>query len=127
MHYLAVTELDARNELLEEVAGLVLAEAPGLYNPVKQLSPRSVLHDDAQVRAGHKHLLEADDVGVQQRLVVNQFPLDVPAEQALTSLSASHRNARPSENGHRARVGHQTIKPYFCRERPRTLGLPLHL
>ena len=80
-----MAELDARDELLEEVAGLVLTEPPGLHDPVEELSPRSILHDDAQVRAGHKHLLEANDVGVQQRLVVDQLPLDIPAQQTPTS------------------------------------------
>ena len=77
--HLAVTEFYTRDELLEEVPGLILREAPCLHNPVKELTTSCILHDNAQVGAGHKDLLEADDVGVQQRLVVDQLPLNVPA------------------------------------------------
>ena len=36
--HLAVTEFYTRDELLEEVAGLILREAPCLHNPVKELA-----------------------------------------------------------------------------------------
>lgn len=72
--------LDAGDELLEEVAGLVLGESAGLDNAVKELAARCVLHHNAQVRGRDKHLLEADDVGVQQGPVIDQFPLHVPTQ-----------------------------------------------
>ncbi len=79
---LGVAVLHAGDELLEEVARLVLREAAGLDDAVEQLAAGRVLHADAQVRARQEHLLEADDVGVQQRAVVDQLALHVPAARA---------------------------------------------
>ncbi len=54
--HLAVAVVDARDQLLEEEAGLVLGEAPRPHNAVKELAARCILHHDRQVRSRQKHL-----------------------------------------------------------------------
>lgn len=48
--------LHARYELLKEKPGLVLAEAPGLDNPVEQLPTSSILHSNAEMARREEHL-----------------------------------------------------------------------
>ena len=45
----AVAEVNPGDQLLEVVAGLVFGEAAHPQDPLKQLTPRSILHHDAQV------------------------------------------------------------------------------
>lgn len=68
------------HQLLEEEPSLVLGEAACFHNPVEQLSAAGVFHHDPQVRGREEDLLEADDVGVEQRAVVDQLALDVAVD-----------------------------------------------
>ena len=79
LHGVAVA--DPAHQLLEEVARLVLVEPPGLADALEQLAARRVLHHDGQVRRRQHNLLEADDVGVPQRTVVDDL-----AENVLVDL-----------------------------------------
>lgn len=47
----------AADKLLEEVAGLILTEAPCLDDAIKQLATRGILHHDAQVGGRKEHLV----------------------------------------------------------------------
>lgn len=46
----------AADELLEEVARLVLDKTPSLDDAVKQLAARRILHDDGKVRGRQEYL-----------------------------------------------------------------------
>ena len=69
--------VDAADQLLEEVARLVLAEAPRAHDAVEELAAGGVLHRDAEVRRRQEDLAEADDVRVVEHAVVEDLALDV--------------------------------------------------
>ena len=48
--------LNPRNDLLEELAGLLLLELLALDNVFKKFSPRSVLHDQEQLSRSFNNL-----------------------------------------------------------------------
>lgn len=54
--HLSVAPRHPRDELLEEVAGLVLAEPVGLHNSVEKLAAGGILHRNAKVGAGQEDL-----------------------------------------------------------------------
>ena len=56
---------------------LVLAESAGVADALEELPAGGVLHDDGEVRRGEDDLLEADDVGVAQRAVVDDLPVHI--------------------------------------------------
>jgi hypothetical protein len=56
---------------------LVLAESAGVADALEELPAGGVLHDDGEVRRGEDDLLEADDVRVAQRAVVDDLALHV--------------------------------------------------
>lgn len=54
--HLSVAPRHPRDELLEEVAGFILAEPVGLDDTIEQLAARGILHGDAKVGAGQEDL-----------------------------------------------------------------------
>mmetsp|Transcript_13193 Transcript_13193/g.34156 ORF Transcript_13193/g.34156 Transcript_13193/m.34156 type:complete len:417 (+) Transcript_13193:105-1355(+) len=90
----AVAVLQPANELLEKVARLRLLKAPPRGDALKQLPARRKLHHDRQVVLHQEDLVEADDVGVAQRAVVQDLPLHVLVHLA-SALDELHRHHLP--------------------------------
>ena len=76
---------------------LVLAESAGVADALEELPAGGVLHDDGEVRRGEDDLLEADDVGVAQRAVVDDLALHV-----LVNLQGSKKPLKHGLKGRRA-------------------------
>ena len=72
-----MTELDPRQDLLEEPPGTVLCQLSMLDNVVKQLSAGDVFHDHKNVGGCGDDLVELDDVGVTEQLQVLNLPPDL--------------------------------------------------
>lgn len=53
-----MTVLHSRDQLLKEESGFILIEAPSFRYPVKQLTPRCILHGYSQVCWSQEHLQE---------------------------------------------------------------------
>ena len=61
---------DARYDLLEELARLVLVELAVLDNVIEELAARHVLHHHENVTGRVDHLIELDDVRVAEELEI---------------------------------------------------------
>ena len=67
----------SNDQLLEEPPGLILLEAIPLLDVLKHVPSRSKLHRNPKKFIGQEHLLELNDVWMQQPIVVEQFPFNV--------------------------------------------------
>ena len=65
------------DQLLEEPAGLILLKAIPLLDILKHVSSRGKLHCNSQKFIGQEHLLELNDMWMQQPIVIEQFPFNV--------------------------------------------------
>ena len=81
---------------------LVLAESAGVADALEELPAGGVLHDDGEVRRGEDDLLEADDVGVAQRAVVDDLALHV-----LVNLQGKQEKKPLKRGADRAKAGEQ--------------------
>ncbi len=83
----AVAELEAVDDLLEEPAGLLLAEALLPANVVQEAATRRVLHDDVDVGGRIDHLKQLDHVLISHALQDLDLPRDAPPVVAIGELT----------------------------------------
>lgn len=65
----------AEDELLEEPAGLIFAQALVFNDVAEHVAAGNVFHDEGEVRGNRHDFLELDDVGVEELLVVHDFTM----------------------------------------------------
>ena len=89
-----VAIVKGNNQLLEKPSGFILLKPVPLLDILKHIASRSKLHCNAKVLIGQENLLELNDVGVQQPIVVEQLPLNIFGDLQVVYLSpAYHRLA----------------------------------
>ncbi|MCH1921771.1 hypothetical protein L9G15_20420, partial [Shewanella sp. A3A] len=75
LHVMAVAH--STDQLLKEIPGLILTEPSTITDSIEQLPACCELHDNHKMRWRQYHLLEANDVGVAQRAVVDDLPVHI--------------------------------------------------
>jgi hypothetical protein len=66
--FVLVQVLDAREDLLEELAGLALIKTLLFNDEVEKLAPIGVFHDEEELAVSLYNLVELDDIGVPHYL-----------------------------------------------------------
>ena len=82
-----MAELEAMDDLLEEPAGLLLAEALLAANVIEKAATRRVLHDDVDVGWRIDDLKQLDDVLIGHALQDLDLPRHAPPVVAVRELT----------------------------------------
>jgi len=70
-----VAVVHAEDELLEEPAGLIFAQALVFHDVAEHVTAGNVFHNEGEVRGDRHDFLELDDMGVEELLVVHDFTM----------------------------------------------------
>ena len=81
--------IDRHNELLEKPSGLIFFQAVLANNIFKHVTPRCILHDDAEILPRQEDLTKLHNVRVEEHSMVENLGLDVFRHLQTTHVRSS--------------------------------------